>query len=91
MWLAACNRHVHRLTKPQWRWCFLGSGNGGGSAFVPTCVSAALELNDDRWLRWLQEILGIDLYFSISYGFLCKVSRIIILSRFVSVHICYFL
>jgi hypothetical protein len=51
--------------------------------FLPACALAALELGDGRWLRWLQETLEIDLYFSISYGFICKVFRIIILSRFV--------
>jgi hypothetical protein len=43
----------------------------------------ALELGIGRWLWWLQETLGIDLYFSISYSFICIVFRIIILSRFV--------
>jgi hypothetical protein len=83
MWIAACSRPVHRLTKPRWRWCSLVSGNGGGSAFLPACISATLELDGGRRLRWLQKILGIDLYLSISYGFICKVFSIIILFRFV--------
>jgi hypothetical protein len=29
-------------------------GNGGGSTFLLACVSAALELDAGRWLRWLQ-------------------------------------
>jgi hypothetical protein len=61
----------------------LGSGNGGGSALLPACVLTALEFGGDRWLWWLLETLVIDLYFSISYGFICKVFRIIILSWFV--------
>jgi hypothetical protein len=61
----------------------LGPGNGGGSVFLPACVSMALELGGGRWLCWLREILGIDLYFSISYDFICKVFRIIILSQFI--------
>jgi hypothetical protein len=48
MCLDACSRPVHRLTKPRWRWCSLGSGNGGGSAFLSTCVSATLELDGGR-------------------------------------------
>jgi hypothetical protein len=44
---------------------------------------AALELGGGRWLRWLQEALGVDLYFSNSYGFISIVFRIIILSHFV--------
>jgi hypothetical protein len=83
MCLAACSRPVHRLTKPCWRWCSLGSDNGGGSTFLPACVSATLELDGGRWLRWLQEILGINLYLSISSSFICNVFRIIILFRFV--------
>jgi hypothetical protein len=43
MCLAACSGPVHRLTKPHWRWCFFGSGNGGGSASLPTCVLTVLE------------------------------------------------
>jgi hypothetical protein len=39
---------VNRLTKPRWRWCFLGSGSGGGLAFLPACVWAALELAGGR-------------------------------------------
>jgi hypothetical protein len=53
--LAACSRPIHWLIKPQWQCCFLGSDNGGGSAFVPTCVSMVLELDDGQWLRWLQK------------------------------------
>jgi hypothetical protein len=67
--LAACSGSVHRLTKPRWWWCSLGSDNGGGSTFLPVCVSATLEMNGGRWLQWLQTSLGIDLYFSISYCF----------------------
>jgi hypothetical protein len=33
---------------------------------LPTFVSAALELGGGRSVRWLQEMLGIILYFSIS-------------------------
>jgi hypothetical protein len=80
MCLAACSGPVNRLTKPCWRWCLLRSGIGGGSASLLACVSTALELGGGRWLWWLQETLEIDLYFSISYGFICKVFRIIILS-----------
>jgi hypothetical protein len=47
------------------------------------CALAALELGGGRWLSWLQETLGINLYFLISYGFICNVFRIIILSLFV--------
>jgi hypothetical protein len=50
---------------------------------LPACVSTVLELGGGRWLWWLQKTLGIDLYFSISYDFICKVLRIIILSRFI--------
>jgi hypothetical protein len=53
MCLATCSEPVHRLTKPRWRWCFLGSSNGRGSAFLLACVSAVLELDGGRWLRWL--------------------------------------
>jgi hypothetical protein len=66
IYLSACSRPVHRLRKPRWRWCFLGSCNGGGSMSLPTFVSAALELGGGRSVRWLQEMLGIILYFSIS-------------------------
>jgi hypothetical protein len=45
-----------------------------GSAFLLVCVLAALELDIGCWLRWLQETLGIDLYFSISYGLSAKFS-----------------
>jgi hypothetical protein len=51
--------------------------------FFPACVSATLELDGGLWLWWLQETLEIDLYLSISYGFICKVFMIITLSRFV--------
>jgi hypothetical protein len=44
---------------------FLGSCNGGGSASLPTFISAVLELGDGRSLLWLQETLGIVLYFSV--------------------------
>jgi hypothetical protein len=40
-------------------------------------------ISGGRWLRWLQETLDIDLYFSVSYGFICIVFRIIILFQFV--------
>jgi hypothetical protein len=50
---------------------------------LPACVSTTLELGDGNWLWWLQETLGIDLYFLISYGFICKVFKIITLSQFV--------
>jgi hypothetical protein len=39
MCLATCSRPIHPLTKSCWRWWFLGSGNGGGSTFLSTCVS----------------------------------------------------
>jgi hypothetical protein len=74
MYLAASSRHVHRFTNPCCRWCFLGSSNDGGSTSLLACVSAALELDGGRWLRWLQEILRNNLYFSISYGFSAKFS-----------------
>jgi hypothetical protein len=45
---------------------FLGSCNGGGSASLSVFISVALELGSGRSLRWLQETLGIILYFSIS-------------------------
>jgi hypothetical protein len=48
MCLVACSGPVHRLAKPCWRWCFLGSSNGGGSTFLPVCILAALELDDGR-------------------------------------------
>jgi hypothetical protein len=51
--------------------------------FLSACISAMLELDGGRWLRWLQETLGIDLYLSISYGFICKIFRIIIVSWFI--------
>jgi hypothetical protein len=38
MCLAACSRPVYRLIKPRWRWCFFGSGNGGGSTSLPTNI-----------------------------------------------------
>jgi hypothetical protein len=53
MCFATCSEPVHRLTKPRWRWCFLESSNGRGSAFLLACVSAVLELDGGRWLRWL--------------------------------------
>jgi hypothetical protein len=83
MCLATRSRSVHRLTKPHWRWCSLWSGNAGGLAFLSACVSMMLEWDGGRWLRWLQKTLGIDSYLSISYGFICKVFRIIILFWFV--------
>jgi hypothetical protein len=54
-----------------------------GVRFGGCGVGRAVELGGGRWLRWLQETLGIDLYFSISYDFICIASMIIILSRFV--------
>jgi hypothetical protein len=33
----------------------------------------ALELGAGRWLQWLYETLGTDLYFLISYDFIYKV------------------
>jgi hypothetical protein len=36
-------------------------------------VSLALELDGGQWLRWLQETLGVDLYFSVSYNFIYKI------------------
>jgi hypothetical protein len=39
--------------------------NDGGSASLPPFVSAVLELGNNRALQWLQETLGIVLYFSI--------------------------
>jgi hypothetical protein len=50
MCLAACSRPVHRLTKPLWRWCFLGSCNGGGSAFITVFILETLELGSGRSL-----------------------------------------
>jgi hypothetical protein len=38
MCLVACSGPVHRPTKPCWRWCFFGSGNGGVSATLSTSV-----------------------------------------------------
>jgi hypothetical protein len=40
--------------------------NGGGSTSLPAFVSTELELGGGRSLWWLQETLGIILYFSIS-------------------------
>jgi hypothetical protein len=57
---------VHRLTKPLCLWCFLGSCIAGGWASLTAFVLAALEVGDCRSLWWLQETLGIVLYFSIS-------------------------
>jgi hypothetical protein len=67
-------RHVSRCvhqacswpTKPCWQWCFFESCNGGGSASFLALVSATLELDGCRWLRWLQATLGISVYFLIS-------------------------
>jgi hypothetical protein len=70
MCFVACSRPIHRLTKPHWRWCFLGSCNGGASTFLSVCALVALELGDGCWLWWLQETLGIDSYFFISYDFI---------------------
>jgi hypothetical protein len=51
MCLAACNRHVHRLTKPFWRLCFLGSCIGGGSASLTAFILETLKVGGDRLLR----------------------------------------
>jgi hypothetical protein len=68
---AACSlTHKASLTM-----VFLGSSNGGGSAFLPACILTVLELGGDRWLRWLQKTLRIKLYFSFSYDSICKVSE----------------
>jgi hypothetical protein len=38
-------------------------------------VSAALELDGGQWLRWLRETLWVDLYLSMFYDFICKISE----------------
>jgi hypothetical protein len=38
MCLVTCSGHVHRLTNSRSWWCFFGSGNGEGSATLPTSV-----------------------------------------------------
>jgi hypothetical protein len=77
MCLAACNRLLHRLTKPHWWGCSLGSDNGGGSAFLPTCVSMTLAsasiIIGNPWDRFV--------FFNL-LRFICKVFKIIFLSRF---------
>ena len=60
---------------------FFRSDNGGVLVSLPTCVSTVLESGAGRWLRWVQETLGIVFYFSIFYGFICKASRSLLVSR----------
>jgi hypothetical protein len=43
-----CMQRVHRLTKPHWRWCFFGSGNGGCSTSLSMFVLAMLESGGGR-------------------------------------------
>jgi hypothetical protein len=38
MCIAACSGPVYRHTKSCWWWCFFGSGNGKGLAYLPTRV-----------------------------------------------------
>jgi hypothetical protein len=38
MCLVSCSGLVHRLIKLRWRWCFFGSGNGGGSSSPHVCA-----------------------------------------------------